>query len=421
MTHHPNRTFRGELILTPISPVHIGSGRELEDIDYTIRDNQYAVKDIDRYFQDQADSIEAAMDAVRHGLHLGPDYDLYTLPFHGDKMRGGDARQAGGGGGAPRQHQDTPKEAFNNPFAAALGQGETQATGKPAPKQAKQPHQPTPPPKQDGFTVGTVRGFMKDAFGRPFLPGTSIKGVVRTAIAYHLARECGIDPAGIALRNRKPPKFAFRPVNDQILGASVLSDPLKALAISDSRPLPWTPGFACTRVRIMNTRQQGFSEKTGTPIHTESLMPGAEPVRIPIAIDRIRLEQDTALGRAARGKAVALLGNTDAFTAALKAFSTALVDYEAAFYQDRQQPQQAQWLRRHHHGGAILLPIGYGTGWHAKTLGMLMDLKGLEQAREQWRLGRRGVSLFPKSRKWADSPKGGRLPMGWCLCEVRWE
>lgn len=432
----------GTLVLTPITPVHVGSGNVLTSFDYTIRYARYEVADVQQYFRDCRDDIPAAMDAVANGLSLGPNYVRYSLPYYGDRQAEENERPTAGTG--PRSYSDTRDDApFNRPFAALT----TAATH---PEPARQQTPPTAAPRtqqapaqpkktEKNATVGDVREFIKDPFGYAFLPGSSVKGTLRTAFAYALARHIPVKEALEKVlreadeqirRNRRARRERVdRDFLKPVFGNGPTVDLFKALHVGDSAPLDVNHGFAMCQVFIMNQLRDRFAAKN-TPLFVEALMPEAGPVRIPIRIDRFRLKHDTDLGNAAGGEGVKLLGDPDAVKRAIEDYSRGFLEYEVEFYA-RRAPDTERFIQTLLKDNSVVLPVGFGTGWHAKTIGRMLSDDQIEALRKRFtgadrsgrpakNMGNPTVTLFPKTRKWAKMGSG-KFPMGWCKVQIEWD
>jgi CRISPR/Cas system CSM-associated protein Csm5 (group 7 of RAMP superfamily) len=122
---------------------------------------------------------------------------------------------------------------------------------------------------------------------------------------------------------------------------------------------------------------------------------------------------------AAGGKAAALLAQPASLKKALHDFSMRLLEYECGFYNDycRNEPAHRflQNLRRD--SESIYLDLGFGTGWHSKTIGMAFEGKELWDVRKKYGMNDRGPDEYPKTRKWAKTPDG-YLPLGWIKLEI---
>lgn len=128
--------------------------------------------------------------------------------------------------------------------------------------------------------------YIKDAYGMPYIPGSSLKGAIRTAILAKKIKETGYhDPAIIDQiysdngRNKK--KFLnsqSRRLNQQIFYTgdfdqkntnNIVNDIMKGIRVSDSAPVDCSNLTLCQKVDI-NTRDK----ETALPILRECIKPG---------------------------------------------------------------------------------------------------------------------------------------------------
>jgi len=84
--------------------------------------------------------------------------------------------------------------------------------------------------------VGAVRSFIKDVHGRPYLPGSSLKGALRTAILWRIWRERR-EPIRLSQLGRQR-EWAAQPLERRWLGSDPHHDLLRALRPGDTGPLP---------------------------------------------------------------------------------------------------------------------------------------------------------------------------------------
>ncbi|HOT51784.1 MAG TPA: RAMP superfamily CRISPR-associated protein, partial [Candidatus Hydrogenedentes bacterium] len=171
----------GVFRITPVSPIHIGSGEVLTPMDYVLDGKMYKVKDVRKYFEDHIDDPDTAMKAVRDGLPLGPNYVRYELSFYGERPRNSTGTQ-GRSGGPPGRRADEPMFQATQKFDPQMKKLMKQAQAK-----SGLPAAPPPPPDQPKDKGSEVREFIKDPFGKPYIPGSSLKGCLRTALAFVLS------------------------------------------------------------------------------------------------------------------------------------------------------------------------------------------------------------------------------------------
>jgi CRISPR-associated protein Csm5 len=426
-----NKRHSGVLRITPAAPIHIGSGEKITPMDYDLKNGEFRVKDVLGYFESQRDDPGAAMAAVRDGLPLGEEFIRYRMPSHGE----GPGGSGGGKGGGPGGGRGGGKGGGRR--GGGKGGGGKGPKMDPQMKklmdQAEKKFGKTQPPPDSRQEKGAeINEFIKDPFGHPYLPGSSLKGCLRTAIAYALSEHCPPGPKVIdrLKRGRQSRQWIFsQAVNGAMFSDgpknSATSDVLKALVVRDSKPFEdIAAAFAMTHIRVMNVMHGGFRPKQGMPIYAESLMPEAGAFDVPFYIDLFPLEEtvDRHLQKAAGGHAAKLLRDRAAFEKALLDFSRALAAYELDFYREQGGGSAEAFLKDAAKDGAILLNLGFGTGWHSKTVGMQLKDHELDAIRKEFRLSRHPDALFPKTRKWAATGKGQEYrPMGWFRLEVIWQ
>lgn len=362
-----------DVTVSVLTPLHIGSGKDLlNEYDYAIRDgrtwrlNEGALLDA----QDVEDSDTAAL------LGRTPPAQLLQ---EGDFLR--------------------PDSGFFRYVLA--GMPRSQAAG------------------------AQLREQIKDAFDRPYLPGSSFKGALRTALAWNAWRIRGMR-ADIGKFGRRR-QWAGQPLEREIFGRGPNQDFLRALHVSDSAPV------GTDRLLILNASVIGSGGKAGAPIEMEAIAPDTQ-FRLTIKIDdalfsdwairhQLRLEGKdllTTLPRAVQSHSLAFARRELAW---FKGISTAR--QVAGFYQKVVEAR----LR----SNRFLICLGWGTGWTSKTFGpLLQEEPGLmDHILREFRLGRghpRAGDPFPKSRRaviQVARDSQGRLqenpvtPFGWCLVEMK--
>jgi hypothetical protein len=121
-----------------------------------------------------------------------------------------------------------------------------------------------------------------------------------------------------------------------------------------------------------------------------------------------------------------LLETPEKFLQVLKSFSEALVEREMKFYQMASPRELAPiwngFVRRAEN--KVLLPLGFGTGWLARTLGLIFQkddfikrLKPLISPQRQY-MERGGAIIFPKTRRWILSAGRPEAPLGWSIWQI---
>jgi len=276
-----------------------------------------------------------------------------------------------------------------------------------------------------------VREQLKDVYDRPYLPGTSLKGALRTAIAWVAWEKLGLRPERAHLDRSR--QFAARWYEQEIFSEhssrAPNKDTLRALQVGDSTPV------GVDRLMIVNVRVLNRGGALGSPIEVEALRPDTI-LELPIKLDLALFSEW------AKAKDLDLHGET------------VLRDLPAAVqrYSSTRMAKEADWLGRisgadrvaafyreigkaRFGSAAFVMQLGWGTGWEAKTLGshLQADPHFMEGLIDDYRLARgkrKPGDPFPKSRRVLvqvqRSPDGRivetpRLPLGWVLVEMKGE
>ncbi|WP_297467630.1 type III-A CRISPR-associated RAMP protein Csm5 [Thermococcus sp.] len=394
--------------LRVLSPLHIGNGNRLTPVDIYPSGNRVYVLDVERLFND----------LQRLGVDLEEILALLRNP--------------------PGEHyvwKGYIEEYRLNPSDYALYS--LPVFGEP------------------GKTSIGINEFIKSN-GMPYVPGSSMKGAIRTAVFYKALKECG--DAGTAMnivagfsqnlaremgyseslvdhyiayidkeiaRNRR----FDRKKADDLLEAIVFGmekgrypgirygpkrDPMRALIVRDS------PGIG--RKHLAVYRVEVVGNPSPIPIWVEALSPGTEA--------EVELRFDSELLRINAGHFNGLLWEClkdrgrpwevfeDFVWEAVKEFYNAIIEHELRnLSKFGKQKESVRSFYEGLKGKERILRLGWGSGWIGTTIGLLLVEKGSkwEQVRRKLGLGRspsgKGVSRdFPKTRRLADGK-----PMGWVM------
>lgn len=264
-----------------------------------------------------------------------------------------------------------------------------------------------------------LRAQIKDVQGRPYLPGSTLKGAIRTALANALAQGHPLQSAKLEDRRER----AARQVEHDLLstapqpGHTPNYDLLRALQVGDSAPVdPEALDLVNVLVWPAGTR--------GIPISIEALRQETtltarikldEYLLSPSAQQELRWQQrSTALQR---------------WVALCREHGLAHIKQEAEFFSGRapRVEQFYQQLAREAAEAAdnvFYAQIGWGAGWPAKTLSRVIvpNHELLERIIERYRLSRgprQQGTRFPKTRR-VVSYDGQQpvLPLGWMRITV---
>jgi len=296
----------------------------------------------------------------------------------------------------------------------------------------------------------SVNEQIKDAHDRPYLPGSSLKGAIRSALAWRHFPELGLTVSHAALmqqgHNRLPGKEQADANYDEALfvapgkGTAAHRDLLRMLQVSDSSPIdsaalilaPVTvyggrPPQASGYTRDMRQVQQGFDvlnveaigigQTVHADVHIEAYPFVSQEQR---AKDLNFAERQTWLQQ---------------FAVACHERSIAHIAGEIAYFQERGSSELARFYATLQQEAtslgpdSFLLQIGWGAGWESKTLDdrLKADPAGFTEIVHQYKLDQpdkrksstyRVGDRFPKTRKLVLNRGTPWYPLGWVRVDL---
>ncbi len=301
---------------------------------------------------------------------------------------------------------------------------------------------PRPPGQRED-----LRPFLADLLGRPYVPGTELKGAIRTAVLWHLlfARPDRDQLSRLVgqKRNRRGEveragrQEAGQWLEQTLLGQDPQTDAFRILRVTDTSPLPPSalrvyPVLVAARSRdgllFMEQPRSGDRPSRYGPDPSRAVANFCEclhegQVMTSVELDRyLRANWD--------GDASFL----ERWVEACNFFSRHVAEAERAWWQQAGSgaPPQLQQvamalggfytelLRRLANlpSGSAVLNLGWGGGWRTKTVADALGDSLVQEVVNRYALDRRSGSWpFPKTRKVAWL--GGRrfAPLGWILIE----
>ena len=274
-------------------------------------------------------------------------------------------------------------------------------------------------------TDARVKSFIKDVYDRPYIPGSSLKGALRTALGWTGWKESNVSVNDITGRSKA---WVGQSLERKMFGANPNMDLLRALHVSDMFG-PQEPGG-----RLMLVNAQVLTKKSsGSPIELEAVSGDVEftgsitiddalfsPMAEPILhfsnrkhwLDELMLR--TQAHSAARIKELAVW------------FESASENYHSV----------AKFYRQLAGAGIdenqALVQLGWGSGWDGKTFGthLQQDKIRFERIVDDFRLHKAGRmspprkpgDAFPRSKRAAmivkDKVSIAAAPFGWALIEL---
>ena len=315
-----------------------------------------------------------------------------------------------------------------NRLTIAMGQRNFQWGGY-LPTNQSSAHYTLPCPEDPRETE--IREAIKHPSSRPMIPGSSIKGAIRTALLWDLIGEDNKEAQNelrAQLQRRSNRSWAGQPIERRVFGKDPNHDLMRAVQISDTAPIPIDAlemGVAWTvtlnqRGELVQKREGNREYKTFVEqIRAEQICDFS------IKIDKslFRQREKRELGYSDRQEQVVCEELAEACNFVAKDLANA----EADFFDDHNLDEIVKFyddlLQRIENmsSGAFVLPIGWGTGYRAKTVTELLtvDDNDLMNLRKHYRLGesrsRRGDyhPKFPKTRRVLYDGLRPKFPLGW--------
>jgi CRISPR-associated protein Csm5 len=359
-----------KLNITPVCPLHIGDGVELrQDFDFAIHNDR-------TYRLDE----NAILDAKYEQLQLRPGAS-YPPP------------------GKLLAEKDFENEAF---FRYVLPG---------APRSAK--------------INSVLRTCIKDVYDRPYIPGSSIKGALRTALAWNGWNEVIQTLDRSSLGNGA--KWAAQPLERKLFGRDPNHDLMRALQVSDCQ----LEGEGWARMMIVNA-QVLTNRDPGSPIEVEAVSANqvfTGSLHVDEPLFAISAEQELHFANRKHW--------LDELMPRANRHSKHRLEKQLAWFAERDSCEGiANFVKRlldtSLAKNQAFVQLGWGGGWDSKTFGshLQKDPVLFEQLVRDFRMNkqtrasgaRRVGDPFPRSRRVAvrvvDRVAKPAAPFGWVLLEL---
>jgi CRISPR-associated protein Csm5 len=354
---------RYRVTLSTRTPVFIGSGQVIGKREYIryLQPGKVAAPVI--YFPDTAKLYE---DAVKH--HKGREYEQYVMSGQGERRDLGAWCKTNG---------LTVSEEKWGGYTVSL-------------------------PKLDGNVLNEIHAFVKDAYGLPYIPGSSLKGMLRTIIARGLVNDSKPDSDADVAK-----KFQIlKDTNGERLTPQ-LADFMRGIRIADSAPLSTSDLTICQKIDLraeLNKQTNRFTNDL--PTFKECLKPGVKAT-FDMTVDTKLLSQtgfDTYFDKTIRKEK----GDISCFDRDVTAYVLKYHKYRERF--NFQDYAADKYLRVY---------LGGGAGFHTKTVHNPTDFKSVNSRlpKKMGRIEIRRKGLAPSVLKCTEY--GGKLmEMGQCSIAV---
>lgn len=260
---------------------------------------------------------------------------------------------------------------------------------------------------------------LKDPWDRPYIPGSSLKGALRTALAYVGWQQRKLPFSLSDLGNN--PKFAGQAMESKVLAGRNTTpyySLMRALQVGDS-----SPGQK-EHLQLLNV-QVAVGDKAGSPIELEAIRRDVAFEAV-LTLDGFLRQQPvaTTLGWSADDQ----LKWLRVIPQVVNAFTVHRIDGERIRWGTSGGPIQSFYETLYRRLGQLdkrsefLLQLGWGGGWDSKTFGDILTRDGqvFEKVVEKYgktmvRQGKyKAGDTYPKSRRVVvNSSEQPERPLGW--------
>ncbi len=274
-----------------------------------------------------------------------------------------------------------------------------------------------------GKAPAEIRRFLKDAYGRPYLAGSSLKGAIRTALWQ------GLD------RTKLPSASSdFRGFEKAVsrMDGEPHNDFLRPLQISDSPGIAPDGALQVDDIRFFNLQTgdragwKDFSSRRTLDRFQEASGSYVESLKSQTRL-YVRAKLDPFLPSAHMKKLWPIpqgrgLDSFPSLAGEVNRHSKRIAEREKEFFTRYGQNHLAAFYTDVINGiqsmekmpGAFIVRMAWGSGWRGMTGDWLND-RELDAVRRERRLGKPGVAVFPKTRRLAMKDGMPSLPLGWVL------
>ncbi len=277
-------------------------------------------------------------------------------------------------------------------------------------------------------TVDQVREQIKTVDDECYLPGSSLKGALRTAVMAYAIRSGQFQLKIEQLGERR--EWAGQNWEREVFGSDPTHDLMRAMIIGDSKTLPASP----SPLILLNAQVfTGGGDKPGSPVVVEAIQPDVT-FELTLKVDEFVFSPPA--GRLKLSDRRAWLESAT-LAEAVNAYSFERMRREATFAGERGLTRLEQFynelLRLKPRLGQMLMQIGWGAGWTGKTVVLSLPKAMQDTIRQRFKLGRPPSAdrdwkpilskSFPKSRRLRARRQEMEIvadvPLGWVLVELK--
>lgn len=277
--------------------------------------------------------------------------------------------------------------------------------------------------------IRDVRKQVKTGLSAPIIPGSSLKGALRTAMLSDYFDEHPEQKESM-FRLRNPDKQkADKRIIEAIFGKDPNYDLMRQVSIGDVEFSENSLNLFEMKIANLTHNGYGFLNmfkrrnehpdnwKFATSIVAEAIKADAQSKPFTLAFDGFLEEHhDKIFGQ----KQLPL---KEKFLGAVHYHFKILARKEYEFFAENDMDKTAKFyenqiLNREFGNDEVLIRVGWGGGWKFMTGDWLTD-EQLQQVRRQYRLGRKEHPIFPKSRRLIIQDQFPQIPLGWAILNLK--
>jgi len=240
----------------------------------------------------------------------------------------------------------------------------------------------------------------------PYIPGSSIKGAIRTAILWYAVKndksllDFAINHLKKLVRGQVTSnvlKHADDKLEKKVFGENPREDFMRVVRVTDSAEFN---SLRVYEIKILGSSVRGVCVEC---------IDENDTAQIEMEVDKRILEVKSIKSD--------LVRDIDTIAEITREFSLELIKSELNYNYDSRTKSILKEIAKVR---GILLRVGWGTGWYSKTIGLLLETHPeFEYIRKKLRLGRsprtgRFYEIFPKTRRTTADGK----PLGWIKIDI---
>lgn len=277
-----------------------------------------------------------------------------------------------------------------------------------------------------GDTGVEIRSHIKNVYDQPYIPGSSLKGALRTCIFREAFRQKN-QPLDVTRLNRSR-NWAAQSLENELLsstapnrGQSPNYSLLRALQVADSDPVE-AQALVLAQAKVFGVGNVKAS------INVECLRPDTV-LKTTLTIDEYLFTDSQASQKLRLGEQQNWIKNLRSL---INQQAETRVKQEINFYEKRGNNLAGDFYKTlltampDMPDNRFLLQVGWGGGWDNKTLSFLLPEEVKADVVEKYNLARngfdRGETMFPRTRRAVSRGEGEQAqpirPLGWMLVEM---